>query len=96
MAVLGIIIDALVLVLDAQPALDDRWTQLAEALTLVRQVVPQPPLLDDCCRRLAWWRRYHFRGCTEDSDDGRAVLASYSEGKRECFVALFGTKPRQR
>ena len=59
---LGAIIDALVLVLDAQPSLDDRWEQLAEALTLLEQLQPEPPLLHRLRAELGWWRRYHFRG----------------------------------
>jgi hypothetical protein len=61
-AVAGII-DALVAVVDAHPDWDDRWAQLAEALSLLHALgPPPPPSLQRYQRELAWWRQYHLRG----------------------------------
>ena len=58
-AALASVIDALVLVLDVQPDLEDRWTQLAQALALAQQT---ETLLDRYKSELAWWRHVYFRG----------------------------------
>jgi len=56
------IIDALVLVLDAQPQQAQRWDELAHALRLAEQHQATLKLVPKLQQRLAWWRRYHFRG----------------------------------